>query len=699
MLNCFVPGSQGLDRLDPPPADIPEKCVWVDLLEPTLAEERAVERLLAIDVPSREEMREIETSSRLYEENGTLYMTATVVTKIDTDRPESAAITFILSHNRLITNRYVDPLPFRRFVAYSERHPQAATSAPGILAGLLEAVIERTADVLERVGIGLDELSAGVFAAPTAKNAPRTRDLRGVMERIGRDGDLTSKARESLVTLARQLTFLQQSQSVQFPKELMARYRSMSRDVLALSDHASFLANKSSFMLQATLGLINIEQNNIIKIFSVAAAMFLPPTLIASIYGMNFHFMPELDKSLRLPARAAADGDLGSHSLHLFPPPRLDLMVPGPPVDGRCGPSCRRRPSRRKSPPRPRPGRARSAKASARARRPWKDTQFDVGLRTYDFDRDNFDGSEDEALAIGGHAGFKTGYFRERFAFGATGYTSQRIYGPEDKDGTGLLAPGQEGYTVVGELFGELLLSQGTRLTIGRRGIDTPFLNRNDSRMSPNTFEAIVLQGLYGGGEDEAEWRAGAGYFDEIKQRNSDEFVSMATAAGAPAGVERGVYVAGANYKKGDVSIGAIDYYSDDIINIFYTEAKYALQLGNGPAPAVRIAVLGPAGRRREPAAARTSRRHSSAARPSSAWAEPCSPWPTRMRAATATCAHPGAAIPATRTCRSSTSTATEKTPGCSAPPTTSQSVKGLGVYALWVNGSDPRDPGAIRQG
>ena len=237
-------------------------------------------------------------------------------------------------------------------------------------------------------------------------------------------------------------------------------------------------------------------------------------------------------------------------------------------------------------------------------RKAWEDTRFDVGLRTYDFDRDNFDGSEDEALAIGGHAGFKTGYFRERFAFGATGYTSQRIYGPEDKDGTGLLAPGQEGYTVVGELFGELLLSQGTRLTIGRRGIDTPFLNRNDSRMSPNTFEAIVLQGLYGGGEDEAEWRAGTGYFDEIKLRNSDEFVSMATAAGAPAGVERGVYVAGANYKKGGVSIGAIDYYSDDIINIFYTEAKYALQLGNGQAPAVRIAVLGPAQRRREPAQA-----------------------------------------------------------------------------------------------
>ncbi len=300
MLNCFVPGTQGLDRLDPPPAEIPEQCVWVDLLEPTVSEERAVERLLGIDVPSREEMREIETSNRLYEENGTLYMTTTVVTKIDTDRPESAAVTFILSHNRLITNRYVDPLPFRRFIAYAERHPAAVTTAPGILAGLLESIIERTADVLERVGLGLDDLSASVFA-PEMKAPIRARNLRGVMERIGRDGDLTSKARESLVTLARQLTFIQQSTAVQIPNELRARYRSMSRDVLALSDHASFVANKSSFMLQATLGLINIEQNNIIKIFSVAAAVFLPPTLIASIYGMNFHVMPELDWPLGYP--------------------------------------------------------------------------------------------------------------------------------------------------------------------------------------------------------------------------------------------------------------------------------------------------------------------------------------------------------------------------------------------------------------
>ncbi len=150
------------------------------------------------------------------------------------------------------------------------------------------------------------------------------------MERIGRDGDLTSKARESLVSLGRQLTFIQQSPAVQIPKEVLSRYRSLSRDVLALADHASFLANKSSFMLQATLGLINIEQNNIIKIFSVAAAVFLPPTLIASIYGMNFHFMPELELALWLPDRPGANPGFRCPPVLLFPPPRLALDRPKP---------------------------------------------------------------------------------------------------------------------------------------------------------------------------------------------------------------------------------------------------------------------------------------------------------------------------------------------------------------------------------
>ena len=212
-------------------------------------------------------------------------------------------------------------------------------------------------------------------------------------------------------------------------------------------------------------------------------------------------------------------------------------------------------------------------------RKAFKDTKWDIQARSFYLGRDKYDNTESEAWALGGSVGFKTGYFRERFAFGATGYTSQKLYGPEDKDGTLLLRPGQEGYTVLGEVYGEFLINDDTRLSLGRRGIDTPYINRNDARMTPNTFQAITLQGLYGGEEGRPEWRLGGGYFDEIKERNSDEFVSMAQDAGAPDGIERGVYALGANFKTGDFSVGAVGYYSDDIIQIFYTEARYGIPL------------------------------------------------------------------------------------------------------------------------
>src|ERR1041384_6368574 len=132
---CLAAGLKRLERDREAP--LPEEAVWLDLLEPTQDEERLVEARLGLDIPTREEMREIESSSRLYEENGALYLTATIVTKLDTPQPENAQITFILKDSRLVTNRYVTPLPFTRFVAYTERHPQANTSAHAVLAGLL----------------------------------------------------------------------------------------------------------------------------------------------------------------------------------------------------------------------------------------------------------------------------------------------------------------------------------------------------------------------------------------------------------------------------------------------------------------------------------------------------------------------------------------------------------------------------------
>jgi Mg2+ and Co2+ transporter CorA len=173
MLSAFIPQPQGLARFElRAGAAIPGEAIWLDLIEPTPSEERQVESFLSIDVPTRDEMREIEASNRLYEEDGGLYMTATVVTKLDSDLPESTQITFILSGTKLVTNRYVDPLPFRRFIAYAERHPNSCNSPPSVLAGLLESVINRVADVIERVATDLDGASVEVFSASRKKRAP-----------------------------------------------------------------------------------------------------------------------------------------------------------------------------------------------------------------------------------------------------------------------------------------------------------------------------------------------------------------------------------------------------------------------------------------------------------------------------------------------------------------------------------------------
>jgi hypothetical protein len=208
-----------------------------------------------------------------------------------------------------------------------------------------------------------------------------------------------------------------------------------------------------------------------------------------------------------------------------------------------------------------------------------KDTKADIQFRSMYFDRDKFDSSESTAWGLGGYVGFKTGYFRDRIAFGATGYTSQSLYAPEGKGGTGVLTSDQHGYAVVGEAYAQFLVTEGINFDVGRKIINSPYINKNDTRMTPNTFQTAILQGVIGNANEFGEWRFGAGYVDKIKEKTSERFIPMSEVAGAQDGIDRGVYVLGANYKRGGLSIGAVDYYSDDIINIFYTEAKYTWPL------------------------------------------------------------------------------------------------------------------------
>jgi magnesium transporter len=274
----------------PPPGD----AVWYDLVSPDREEEEAVGQALGVDLPTREDRAEIEVSSRLYAEQGALFMTALIPAQSDQDRPVMAPVTFVLQNGRLATIRDHEPRSFDTFTRRAERLSIGCVDGESTLINLLEEVVDRIADVLERVARDIDDLSARVFG-DEGEAQRKGHGYLAVLKEIGRKGDLASKIRDSLVTLERVASFLE---SHARQKPVLNTYRdqvkSLGTDTRALSDHADFLGQKVAFLLDATLGLIQIEQNGIIKIFSVVAVVFLPPTLVASMYGMNFEHMPEL---------------------------------------------------------------------------------------------------------------------------------------------------------------------------------------------------------------------------------------------------------------------------------------------------------------------------------------------------------------------------------------------------------------------
>jgi magnesium transporter len=295
MLSIFAPTDAALRKTSPADlAALPDNAVWIDLDKPTPEEDHAVERLAGVAVPTREDMQEIEISSRLYVENGARYMTATLMCQSESQSPKITPVTFILANHRLVTVRYDAPKPFALVENKLARSCMPAINGEAVLLELLDAVIDRCADILERAGADVDTVSAEIFEpSPARGHAPIYSQI---LLTIGKKGDLTSKVRESLVSIGRMVSFVAvESDAGRWSKEQKAQLKTMQRDVASLTDHASYLSNKITFVLDAMLGVVNLEQNNIIKLFSVMAVVLMPPTLIASVYGMNFKMMPELD--------------------------------------------------------------------------------------------------------------------------------------------------------------------------------------------------------------------------------------------------------------------------------------------------------------------------------------------------------------------------------------------------------------------
>jgi magnesium transporter len=270
------------------------EALWIDLLEPTPDEAERVARDTGLAVPTEADVNEIESSSRLATRNDALYLSLPLVIHLDGE-PRAVSFGFVLSRDRLITVRYATSRVFEQFMAH-EAMP--ARSGSHVMVALLEAVVDRQADALEQVKADLETISHRIFAADTVAASGRKREdrmLRATLITLGRVGDLVSHIRESQVGAGRIVPYLETAAEAWLPQELHPRLATLRRDIASLNDYDTHLNDKLQFLLDATLGFINIAQNNVMKVLTVASVVGIPPVLVAGIYGMNFKFMPEYD--------------------------------------------------------------------------------------------------------------------------------------------------------------------------------------------------------------------------------------------------------------------------------------------------------------------------------------------------------------------------------------------------------------------
>lgn len=289
MLHAWAREGTGLVRLAAG-ADL-AGAIWIDLHAPDAAEAGLV-AALGVTVPTLAEMEEIELSNRLYREAGVEVMTAVLPGQSGSAAPVAGPVSFILGPARLVTVRHHAPRPFETFPEYADRTGPGCADPDRLFLGLLTAIVGRLADLLEAADRSLEELGRRIYLD---ERAPEEGALRDVLRRIGRDSEQLGRVRLALLTLERMAGFHAASLDERRAGHgLGAVIDGLSRDIHALEVHADHLAARVDYASDATLGLISLAQAQTTKIVSVVAVVFLPPTLIASVYGMNFRAMPEL---------------------------------------------------------------------------------------------------------------------------------------------------------------------------------------------------------------------------------------------------------------------------------------------------------------------------------------------------------------------------------------------------------------------
>lgn len=275
---------------------------WIDMLSPTVAESALLLAQTGLSVASRDELAEIESSSRLQERDGVLYLSLPLVVEAAQHISSRSQIGMILSEQRLVTVRFGDVPGLATFEANLRTLPPQAPAA--LLVGLLEALVEHTADQLERVRDAMDATANSIFLEHSGAAGPSrdNRELRQALQKVSQTGDFISRLHDTLLVMGRIVSYVGTIGPAWFPHELKPRMKILRQDITSLKEFDSHVSEKVHFLLDAILGFVNIAQNHIIKVLAVVGTVGVPPTLIASIYGMNFAAMPELHLAWGYPA-------------------------------------------------------------------------------------------------------------------------------------------------------------------------------------------------------------------------------------------------------------------------------------------------------------------------------------------------------------------------------------------------------------
>lgn len=282
---------------------LPPEVNWIDALRPTSMEVALLERMLGIVVPNEENLAEIETSSRLYRDNGHLFMSLPMIVRLTSGLAQTSPVGFVLCKEYLLTIRHKPMKPCESLhyqLNYSDpMHSGLPADGPSALITLLDNVVEFSSDELEKIDAGLDLNSQIVFDQGTGRRGEDSvRDsvaLRKVLGAIAGYGYMAAKVGEVLLWISRILPFVSHEAASYLSPEQQAKIDSLARDVNSLLDYEKAQTDRNHFVLDATLGLTNLEQNNIFRLLTVVSVIAIPPTLVASMYGMNFKYMPELE--------------------------------------------------------------------------------------------------------------------------------------------------------------------------------------------------------------------------------------------------------------------------------------------------------------------------------------------------------------------------------------------------------------------